>query len=298
MILPTYNRAALIGRAIQSVLGQTYSDFELIIVDDGSTDNTAALVESFTDPRITYIAQPTNRGAAAARNVAIRSAKAPVIAFQDSDDEWRPDKLARQMALFDTLDQAVGVLYCAFWRITGDRKVYIPSPAVKTRSGDIHAELLKGNFITGQTSLVRRKCFDVSGLFDETLTSRHDWDLWIRISGDWRFEFMDEPLVTVYETPDSISVTQDVTLTGYKPIVQKHYCAFRRHRRVLAGHYLTIGVKADMLEADRFYERRKYLLKAVAAWPFVSVKYHLLALLSLFGPAVFARIVRPFIKSN
>lgn len=298
VIIPTYNRAPLLGRAIRSVLDQTYRDFQLIIVDDGSTDDTPAAVAAFDDPRILYLRQPANLGGAAARNVAIAAATTPFIAFQDSDDQWRPDKLQKQLDLFATLDNSVGVVYTAFWHIAGQRKTYIPGPHVKHRHGNLHAQLLKGNFITPQTTVVRRQCFQTTGTFDPDLRSRHDWDLWLRLARDWLFAFIDEPLVTVYQTPDSISLTQDVTRTGWLPIVRKHHADFRKRPWILGRHYLTIGVNAEILQPQAFAFRRKYLLKGILTWPLVSPKYHALALLSLLGRRIFTKIVAPFVKKK
>ena len=98
VVLPTYNRGPLIMRAVKSVLEQTYSDIELLIVDDGSTDCTRAVISAIQDPRVKYLYQETNRGACAVRNIGIRAAKGEYIAFQDSDDVWHPDKLEKQLS--------------------------------------------------------------------------------------------------------------------------------------------------------------------------------------------------------
>ena len=105
IIIPTYNRAHLIGRAIQSVLNQTYQNFEIIVVDDGSTDNTEEMIKEFQkhDKRIKYIRHEKNRGGAAARNTGIKVARGEYIAFQDSDDEWLPEKLEKQMDVFQRI---------------------------------------------------------------------------------------------------------------------------------------------------------------------------------------------------
>ena len=108
VIIPTYNRAHLVGRAIRSVLNQTYQDFEIIVVDDGSTDNTEEVVKSFNDPRIRYIRHEKNRGGSAACNTGIRAARGEYIAFQDSDDEWLPEKLEKQMQVFENTPTGVG----------------------------------------------------------------------------------------------------------------------------------------------------------------------------------------------
>jgi len=114
IIIPTYNRAHLIERSIRSILNQTYEDFELLIVDDGSTDNTKEVVEGIVDARIRYISCATNGGAAKARNVGIAEAKYDYIAFQDSDDEWHPDKLEKQMKVMETASPDTGLVYCEY----------------------------------------------------------------------------------------------------------------------------------------------------------------------------------------
>lgn len=110
VIIPTYNRAHLIGRAIKSVLNQTYKDFEIIIVDDGSTDKTEEVVKDFKDERVRYIRREKNKGGSAARNTGIKAARGEYIAFQDSDDEWLPEKLEKQMKAFEAMAMAKPVI--------------------------------------------------------------------------------------------------------------------------------------------------------------------------------------------
>ena len=182
VIIPTYNRVHLIRRAIQSVLNQTYQDFEVIIVDDGSTDNTEEVVKSFNDPRIRYIRHEKNKGAATARNTGIKAARGKFIAFQDSDDEWLPEKLEKQMKVFENTPAKVGVVYTGFWKIENNKKIYIPFSWVKQKEGNIHKELLKGNFVTTQSIVARKECFKKAGMFDEKLPRFQDWELVIRLS--------------------------------------------------------------------------------------------------------------------
>ena len=289
VVIPTYNRAHLIGRAIKSVLNQTYQDFEIIIVDDGSTDNTEEVVKSFNDERIRYIQHKKSRGSAATRNTGIKASKGKYIAFQDSDDEWLLGKLQKQMEIFKNAEKKVGVVYTGFWRIENGKKIYIPSFKVKQKKGDIHKEILKGNFISPQTTVVKKECFHVSGMFDEQLVSRHDWELWIRISKKWHFEFIDEPLVNVYRTPDSISVTQKVALTGWKPVLEKHYEEFKKDRKLLARYLYSIG---DLLcQIGEIDQGRDYLLRALRSYP-LNPKYLIAAFTSMSGSKVYNKVVK------
>jgi len=125
IILPTFNRAKIVSRSIRSVLNQTYKEFELIIIDDGSADCTQELISKIKDSRIRYIKHEKNKGAAAARNTGIKAAQYDLIAFQDSDDEWMPEKLEKQIKVMSSLPDDYGVVYSAFWRL-GKRKKYIP----------------------------------------------------------------------------------------------------------------------------------------------------------------------------
>ena len=108
----------MIARSIESVLSQTFQDFEIIVVDDGSTDNTEEVVNSFNDERIRYVRHEQNKGEAAARNTGIKLARGDYIASQDSDDEWLPEKLARQIEVFENSPPEVGVVYTGFWKLS------------------------------------------------------------------------------------------------------------------------------------------------------------------------------------
>jgi glycosyltransferase involved in cell wall biosynthesis len=221
ILIPTYNRARLLSRAINSVLNQTYQEFELIVVDDGSIDNTNEVIKSFNDLRIRYIRLEQNRGSAAARNIGINAAQGEYIAFQDSDDEWQPEKLEKQMRIFENASAQVGVVYTGFYLINGDRKKYIPGPNIKTK-GDIYNELLKGNFVGTPAAVVRKRCFEKVGVFDEHLPGLEDWELFIRISEHYMFAYIDEPLLNAFSSPDSISANKDAYIEALKLILEKH----------------------------------------------------------------------------
>ena len=209
VILPTNNRSALLRRAVDSVLRQTWADFELIVVDDGSTDRTREVVGGLHDERLRLITNPVRRGASAARNRGIQASVGDTIAFQDSDDEWLPTKLERQMEAYQQLPESYGVVYSGFQVIytSGRNKVFptwitrlaawLPFSKMKLQ-GDIHFSLLRGNFFTTQSALVRKECFSKVGLFDERLPRLQDWDLWLRISRQYKFKLVRQPLVRVF----------------------------------------------------------------------------------------------------
>jgi glycosyltransferase involved in cell wall biosynthesis len=289
VILPTYNRAHIVGRAIQSVLDQTYRDFELIVVDDGSADNTEEMVKGFNDPRIRYIRHEMNKGGAAARNTGIEAAQGEYIAFQDSDDEWLSEKLEKQMRIFEKAPAQVGVVYTGFYAIKGDQKTYIPRPNVKIKEGNIHNELLRGNFVTTQAAVVRRECFERTGIFDERLPRFQDWELFIRISKYYIFNYVDEPLLNAFFSLDSISANQDALLKAFKLILEKHFHTFKNDKYSLASVQYSIGNLSCQVGDMR--EGNEYLQQALRSNP-LNLKYLVAALVSFFGEDAYANVVR------
>jgi len=293
VIIPTYNRARLIKRAIQSVLNQTYQDFEIIVVDDGSTDNTEEVVKSFNDPRIRYIRHEKNKGTAAARNTGIKAARGKFIAFQDSDDEWLPEKLEKQMKVFENAPAKVGVVYTGFWRIENNKKIYIPFSWVKQKEGNVHKELLKGNFIGLPTVLIKKECFRKGGMFDEKLPRFQDWELVIRLSKYYNFKCIDEPLVISYYTSDSISANNEALIKALKLILSKHFDDFAEDKKLLSKCYFSIG--HNLCLNNNFKEGRNYLIKAIKTFPF-NIKYLLAIFLSFFGQGVYNKATEIYRK--
>ena len=295
VIIPTYNRAHLVGRAIQSVLNQTYHDFELIIVDDGSTDNTEDIIKKFQeqDKRVKYIRHEKNRGGSAARNTGIKNAKGEYIAFQDSDDEWLPKKLKNQMEVFKDAPLEVGVVYTGFLRIENGKKNYIPSSWVIKKEGNINKELLKGNFVTTQSIVAREKCFEKVGMFDENLPRLQDWELVIRLSKYYNFKCIDEPLLVSYYTSDSISANNDALIKAIELIITKHFTEFSKYKKILSRHYFGLG-RILYLDGDLINGRR-YFIKAIKKYP-LNIKYSLSYFVSFFGPRTFNKVTKIYHK--
>lgn len=183
VIIPTYQRGHLIGEAIESVLAQSYREYEIIIVIDGSTDDTASRIGRFGQQ--IQIIEQSNRGLSAARNVGIAAANGAYIAFLDDDDQWLPHKLEQQMTVF-AQNPDVGLVYgdMLFFDEHGERDksyaAFYPPPLMQ-----VAATLFRSNFIPVPTVVVRRACLDRVGLFDESLTACEDYDLWLRIIEQW-----------------------------------------------------------------------------------------------------------------
>ncbi len=258
VIIPTYNRADLISRSIGSVLNQTFKDFEVLVIDDGSTDNTENIINSFNNSRIKYIKNKKNIGAAAARNIGIKIAKGKYIAFQDSDDEWMPEKLEKQINIFKTSSRE-NIVYAGFWRIRDNRKTYIPLDRVKQKEGNLYKELLKGNFISTQTILAKKECFEKAGMFDENLPRFQDWELVLRLSKHYDFKFIDEPLALCYFTPKSISANSDALLEAFKIIKEKYFKDL--DSKLLAKHYFRVG--NSLCSDKKFKQGRSYFIKSI-----------------------------------
>lgn len=221
VILPTHNRAHTIKRAILSVVNQTYTNLELIVVDDASTDGTDEVINTINDARLNYIKLEKNMGANHARNVGVENSTGEYIAFQDSDDEWLNLKLEKQMRVMLKKGQQVGIVYTGFLRLESNRARYFPSKQTQ-KSGMIVEPLLNGNFVTTQSVVIRRECLAVTGGFDERLRRFQDWDLFIRLAKKFEFYCIDEPLLIAYHTKDSISAKNELLYDALHLIYRKH----------------------------------------------------------------------------
>jgi len=179
VVIPTYNRAFRVTRAVTSVLYQTFTDYELIVVDDGSSDGTWNRLNPLA-PHIRYLRHHSNLGVSAARNTGIKAARSPFIAFLDSDDYWLPEKLSVQMDFFRHHREVVACQTEEVWirkgiRVNPRRKHLKPS-------GDIFESSLKLCLVSPSSVMLRRSLFSEVGLFDEDLPACEDYDLWLRIS--------------------------------------------------------------------------------------------------------------------
>jgi len=245
VVIPTYNRAELIIRAIRSVQVQTHPVAEIIIIDDASTDNTESVIKEIVadDPRVVYLRHDKTKGAQAARNTGIRRANSEWIAFLDSDDEWLPEKLEKQFEAVNSNHSSIVHCECYVQRGNGtDRALF----GVPPYSGNIYGMVLKhpGPMFPGL--LVRKECLEAIGLLDKDVPSYQEWDTAIRLAKHYTFEFMAEPLFVYYlHSGDTISKGNRREADGWAYVVEKHKSEINRvaGSHVLANHYEILARK-------------------------------------------------------
>lgn len=223
IVIPTFNRGTYLRRALMSVLRQTYEDFEVIVVDDHSSDDTPQRVREIEDSRVKFLRHTSNRGASAARNTGVRAATGHFIAFLDSDDEWLPEKLDRQVRCFEQADSRVGLVYTGAVVVgpKGERLTLLPQVC-----GEALPALLRSNCIVGGTSspMLRSEALQRIGGFDEALPARQDHDCWVRIGQLYQIAYVAEPQVLIHQPAglERISSSWDRRCQGLEMFYAKH----------------------------------------------------------------------------
>lgn len=263
IVIPTYGRPARVIKAIESVLAQTYSAIEVIVVDDASPEPVAPMLQNLFGDRIICLRHDRNLGGAAARNSGIRLAKGDWIAFLDDDDRWRPEKLERQMGSLQAMGFNPAVSYC--WSVVMGEEQELKVVRRFYRDGDID-KLVGGNII-GPTSvvLVHRTCLASVGLFDEELQSCQDWDMWLRCALVFPVVGVSEVLVEQHAHGEQISTNLEKKIDGRQKFLSKHAELLRRYPEVYRNYLQRLG--ALCLFSDRDTEAGKYLVMAVRACP-------------------------------
>lgn len=278
VIIPTHNRAALLGGAIQSVLDQTFGDFELLVVDDGSEDHPEQVVRSFSDPRIRFIRHPVARGGGAARNTGIQNTHGPFVAFLDDDDAWYPEKLAQQVALLDRGPPNLGLVYGGY-NTGNSHGETILGTRIPTARGDLRNQLLSSNVIGGTSLvLVRRVALEHIGGFDENLPSFQDHDLYLRLSEHFEFDFVPDAFLRYLRHEVQIWKNPGALLRGLE-LMRKKHGTHKPFRKFLARRYQKLG--RQLCLAGDTAEGRSALRTSLALNPRVLRTYAYYAL-SLF----------------
>lgn len=278
VIIPTCNRPVMLKRAIASVLAQTYHDFEIIIVDDGMKERAESVVNSFHDPRITYIAHEQGKGGAAARNTGIRAAKGEFVAFLD-DDEWVSEKLEIQMKAFEHTPPDVGFCFSAVTNIRDGRE---SATSIPDGMADYHERALRrfAGFLT-VTLVIKKEVFSEVEMFDERFPSHQEPDLMIRVTKKYKGVAVNKPLVRVSMATTYEHVGSDLArkIAGREMILQKYFDEFKQYPAILANHYFWLGILYR--DSGQFEKARKMF--AMAWHEHRSARYLIHYFLVLFG---------------
>ena len=233
-LLPTYDRAEFVGGAIETVLGQTHEEVEVIVVDGGSTDGTHDVLRQYADDeRVSVLQDGPNDGIAHARNRALSHARGEYVCVLDDDDRWHPEKIERQLAVFEEREGTCGVVYTGGIARRNGRVVRTYRPH-ENRRGDIYPEILADFGLNPYSShMIRRSCFERVGTYDTRFPHGEDWDLSIRLAREYEFAAVSEPLVErrLHEANRS---QQFRDTTDMELVWDEYGAAIRRHPEIEA----------------------------------------------------------------
>ena len=286
VVVPCFNRELTIEAAISSVLTQDYPDFDVVVVDDASSDGTVVRLSAIIDERLKVISNSGVKGVSDARNTGVSRAKGEWIAFQDSDDIWLPGKLSRQMNALGDEDVAV---YCAMNVIEFDKQQKqivgrVPEKSSRNYSGDILPGLLWTSLVSTQTLIVRREIFEKVGGFDVNLSALVDWELMLRVAQEGTVKFLDEVLVEQRISPNSITKSSIKRLRAQEYIFEKHEALFQRDPKAFARRAFRIsGANRHFGEVE---ESLRYLRKAISIQPW-NLRYRFVFFVLVAGKQIF-----------
>ncbi|MGC9504485.1 glycosyltransferase family 2 protein [Baaleninema sp.] len=259
IVVPSYNRGYILDRAIESVLAQTVADWELIVVDDGSQDNTKQVVEQFGDSRIHYLRHHPNQGVCAARNTGIEAAKGTYIAFLDSDDTWHPEKLEKQLQVFAKAPPTVGVVYT--WLGFTDAEGTLKRVRNPRDRGNLRENLLFANLIgTPSTVMVKRDCLENGVRFDRKLRCGEDWDFYLQLAPFCEFEVVPEILVNYCDDNTSRSSQGEKATKNSQIVVEGHLIFREKHHQNIDWLDRKLGTLSPSEKSSHFFHLGQRLL--------------------------------------
>ena len=270
IVTPTYNRADLFNETINSVLRQTYRNFELIIADDGSDDNTEEIVKAFGDPRIIYMFLDHTGIPATARNRAIEVAKGEYIALLDSDDLWLPNKLESSLRLLK-LNSDVALVCSNEYLYNGGKTTELLQKNISNDKRILSKDLIEGNIVSSSTVVIHKKVFEDVGKFNESIKFRavEDYHLWLRVNRKYEIYYCNEPLGFYRIHDGSIRLDNEKSLINLRNVFLD-----------LIGnkYYQDIGILNKIIERRRDVEL--VLLK------YYAKKFDLISIISLFNKII------------
>ncbi|SRR5690554_6500503 len=279
IVIPTFNRADFIKEALDSVFAQTYPNFEVLVVDDGSTDDTRKVLDAYSqDPRLRYFYQE-NQGQSVARNYGISEAQGEFICFLDSDNRWLPNKLDISVRAL-TENPGVSVVYGDIITIN-EKGEQISTYNMRRHSGHIVAHLFGRNFVSMNTTMSRRECFSEMGAFDPEQRGAEDYELWLRFSVRYRFLYIPEFLAEYRVMENQLSSDKSLRFRSNQEIMESFVRRFPqaltlaeqkegwcRYHLSKGGYHASVG---DLSKAAREYWRAlRYRPMNKAPWRAVA----------------------------
>ena len=286
VIIPVFNRPILVKTAIDSVLAQTYKNFEIVLVNDGSTDNTGNVLNNYEReyPRRIRVIHQENAGQVISRNNGIKISRGQYIAFLDSDDFWHPEKLEKQIPLFAG---RIGLVYCGINEVDEQGRVINAVPCESRMRGDIYHHLLVRNRMTGGSVVVTRDAIDKVGLFDPQLKAAENWDLWIRIAKEYLVDFVNEPLVNYRKHGANMSGNAELMADATKIIFQKHFPVAptdpvlrKFYDEAYTNYYLNLGLH---FFARGQYRKSRKMLNNIKMYSKPTLEIKILILRTFLG---------------
>lgn len=246
VIIPTYGRTKeIVLRAVDSVKKQTYTDWELYVVDDNKennpfSDNIRNAIEGQADNRMHYIRMENNSGACAARNKGAQVSLGEYLAFLDDDDEWRPERLEKQVPLLE--DKKVGFSYCGMW-ILNEKKNKGTSSWIQFENGNVYKKLLKSNFMGGVSNfIIKRSAFVDCGGFREDMPSSQDYEFWIRLSQKYNVSSLAEDLTVLHiHGGDSITGSLERRIAGFRKILKLYKDDIVKDKKIYSYQLYNLG---------------------------------------------------------
>lgn len=256
VIIPVYNREHLVSQAIESVLAQTYQPVEIILINDGSKDNSLSILKEYERrfPSTIKVLDQENQGQIAARNNGINVAQGDYIAFLDSDDLWMEDKLIRQIPIFEA---GVGLVYSGAEIIDEKGKVIRTEFADEAITGNIYPQLLVKNRMTGGTVVVTKESLDRVGVFSMDFKAAENWDLWLRICQFYTARVVSDPLIKYRIHSDNMSADNHLMLQAKLQIIQKH-CDLNSKNSVIAHHSRLAHADYHYRKGLNYFSTGKY----------------------------------------
>jgi len=271
VIIPVYNGEKTIKKTIESVLNQTFSDFELLAIDDGSQDSTLSVLKEITDSRLNIFSFP-NAGVSASRNRGLAEARGEYISFLDADDLWTPDKLEAQLKALQENSQAAVAYSWSDW--IDESGQFLRAGGHITVNGNAYEKLLLRDFVeSGSNPLIRKYALDEVGGFDQSVTPAEDWDMWLKLAARYEFVTVQSPQILYRVYPTSASFNVWKMEAGSLKVIERNFAQAPESLQYLKRETLGSRYEYLMFKAvEGTLERQKGLAAARFLWQAVRYK--------------------------